>query len=209
VVYVDLSRGLDELRADTRVNHTRNIRALEQAGFTTVLDDWEMYPAFGPFYRAAMQRLNAAPFYFFSDEYFDELRDQLRGRLHLLTVLTPDRQLAAAGLFTETCRVVEYHLGGTAAAYLRHAPSKLMFDAAIRWAKAGDAEVLGLGGGMGGAGGSLFEFKAGFSRSRGAFHTVRMILHDAMYVTLVGRWRSLGGDQRPAGDFFPLYRAAL
>ena len=209
IVYVDLTRTLDELQAGTRLNHKRNIRRLAQAGFMTSVDDWSIYPAFGSLYRATMERVRAADFYFFSDAYFEDLRRMLKERLHFFAVVAPGGQLAAAGLFTETDGIVEYHLGGTATAYLRQAPSKLMFDAVIRWGKSIGAEVLNLGGGMGGRAGSLFEFKAGFSHSRAQFHTVRMILDEPLYADLAHGWRARGGNVQAVETFFPIYRMDL
>jgi hypothetical protein len=200
---------LDELQAETRVNHKWNIRALEKSGFITRLDEWSIYPAFGSLYRATMDLLRAADFYFFSDAYFDDLSRMLKGRLHLCAVLAPDGRLAAAGLFTETDGIVEYHLGGTATAYRKQAPSKLMFDAVIRWGKSIGAAVLNLGGGMGGRAGSLFEFKAGFSHSRAQFHTVRMILDELLYADLARTWRECGGNVEAVEDYFPIYRKRL
>ncbi len=116
-----------------------------------------------------MERLKAADFYFFSDGYFDDLRHMLKGRLHFCTVLSPDGQLAAAGLFTQTDEIVQHHLGATAPAYRKYAPSKLMLDAVIRWGKSIGAAVMHLGGGVGGRAESVFELKPGSARLAPSF----------------------------------------
>ena len=209
IVYVDLTKTPDQVHAETRSNHKRNIRRLQQAGFVTRMDDWNLYAGFGSLYRATMERLGATDFYFFRDAYFDDLRHLLQERLHFCAVLAPDGQLSAAGVFTETDGIAEYHLGGTAAAYLKYAPSKLMFDAVIRWGRSIGAEVLNLGGGMGAQAGSLFQFKAGFSDLRAEFHTMRIILDESRYSDLVLPWVAHGGAMKSDQEYFPLYRKPL
>lgn len=209
VVYVDLAKKPDQLRAETRLNHRRNIQKLEQAGFTTSIDDWSAYAAFGSLYRETMRRVAAAEFYFFSDAYFCELRSRLRERLHLVAVRAPNGDVAAAGLFTETDRILEYHLGGTAQSYLSRAPSKLMFDRVRRWGNSSGAELLNLGGGTGGRADSLFEFKAGFSPLRAPFHTFRVVLDPRKYHDLARIWRERCAGSAEPESYFPIYRTHL
>jgi hypothetical protein len=206
VVFIDLTKPCEELWSDTRLNHRRNIKRLRDAGFTVTMDDWSGYEAFGPLYRETMARVGASPFYLFTDAYFRDLRQMLGTRLHLCTVAAPDGDVAAAGLFTQTNGIVEYHLAGTAAAYLAHAPSKLMFDEVRQWGKRLGASILHLGGGTGGTTSSLFEFKAGFSPSRALFHTARIIFDHRLYRDLVRTASPHADSDAPASGFFPVYR---
>ena len=206
VVYIDLTRTADEIWANTCTNHRRNIKRMLEAGFTEHIDDWDAYPSFGPMYRATMDRVNASPFYFFSDTYLRELREMLDVQLHLFTIRSPQGDIASAGLFMHTNGIVEYHLSGTAAAFRHHAPSKLMLDAVRRWGARTGAAQMNFGGGTGGQVNSLFEFKTGFSRSRAPFHTVRMIFDMPLYVALTGGRSDTAGPPRPDIGFFPLYR---
>lgn len=206
VVYVDLTRTSDEIWADTGTNHRRNIRRMLEAGFSETIDDWSAYPSFAALYRATMDRVNASPFYFFSDAYFRDLREMLPAQLHLSTIRAPHGEIAAAGLFTRTDGIVEYHLSGTAAAFRRQAPSKLMLDAVRRWATTTGAALMNFGGGTGGQANSLFEFKSGFSRSRAPFHTVRMIFDAPLYAALTRSGSEQNGSPRSDTGFFPVYR---
>jgi len=103
--------------------------------------------------------------------------------------------------------VVEYHLGGTADAYLTAAPSKLMFDFVRSWAKFEGADILNLGGGVGSGSGPLLHFKAGFSRSRADYHTCRVTIDETRYAALVeARRAALAPNVTVSRDFFPEYR---
>jgi hypothetical protein len=207
-VPVDLSLPPEALREQTRANHRTGISKLLRAGFVATIDEWSRYAEFADLYRRTMERVAAAGFYFFSDEYFGDLRAALGERLHLCTVLSPAGDVGAAGLFYETDGIVQYHLGATADAYVDRAPSKLMFDTVRRWAKERGNRVLHLGGGLGGRADSLFHFKAGFSHARAEFKTLRLVLDDERYALLARRQRECTGGEPAAADpgFFPAYR---
>lgn len=206
VVYLDLTKGADELCSETRPNHRRDIRRLRRAGFTAIMDDWDAYLAFPSLYRATMDRVSADPFYYFSDQYFADLALMLNGHLHICAVVSPDGHLAAAGLFTETDGFIQYHLGGTALAHLRDAPSKLIFETVAQWGKSAGATAMNLGGGTGSRCDSLFQFKAGFSPSRALFHTLRIVFDDHRYSELARLWAARYGGEETAGGYFPVYR---
>jgi hypothetical protein len=206
-VYIDLHRSDEELWSQTRRNHRVGVERLGRAGYVAALDDWGHYGEFIRVYHQTMRRVGASDFYFFSDEYFENLRSALGFRLYLCTVLSPAGDLAAGGLFCVTDGMVQYHLGATADAHLGVAPSKVMFDHVRRWAKERGSTVLHLGGGHGGREDSLFLFKAGFSPLRAEFRTFRMVLDEEKYASLEERWREscVGGSSDGSG-FFPAYR---
>ena len=209
-VYIDLTHSLDAMWSETTTNHKRNIRRLERLGFRAVLDDWSLYDHFIEIYYGTMKRVSASKHYLFSVEYFAELRTSLGSRLHLCSVLAPTGDVAAAGLFVVTNGLVEYHLGGSADAYLSMAPSKLMFDSMRRWAHEQSASVLHLGGGLSGRNDSLFAFKAGFSRARAVFSTFRMIVDEEKNEALLRGFGLHGRSARAdRARYFPAYREAL
>jgi hypothetical protein len=208
VVYVDLTKSLDQLWAETRSNHRRNITRLMQLGYSVEMNDWSTYPVFRELYRRTMQRRSASAFYYFSDEYFDELRVMLGDHLHLCTVRGPEGDIAASGLFMLADGIAEYHLGGTADDHFARAPSKLMFDFVRRWAKQIGASVLNLGGGVGGSAGPLHQFKTGFSQAQADFHTVRIVFDHEAYQRLVAASREIRSVEDAPDSFFPAYRRA-
>lgn len=151
-----------------------------------------------------MRRLHADPCYLFSTDYFQDLRQSLGSRLHMFSVLAPDCSVAAAGLFTETENIVEYHFGGTAQEYRHLSPAKLMMNCAINWAKATSNRVLHLGGGVGCRNDALFQFKTGFSNLRSEFETCHVNCDQKRYDELT---EDAGLRDAPIDRFFPAYRA--
>ena len=206
VAYVDLTKSVEQWWSETRSDHRRNIIRLIRLGYTVEMDNWSTYPDFRAVYQTTMERRSASTFYYFSDQYFDELHEMLGDRLHLCTIRAPEGDVAASGLFLLADGIAEYHLGGTADPHLARAPSKLMLDYVRRWAKDLGATLLNLGGGIGGSAGSLQRFKTGFSDSQADFYTVRFIFDAERYEQLTNACRELRTvDDAPDG-FFPAYR---
>lgn len=206
-VWVDLSIKTEDAWAQIRHGHQDNVRQLIENGFQTVLDDWSFYGEFINLYRETMKRLSASEFYIFSNNYFEELRQELEEHVHLCAVVAPSGEIACAGLFFTVCNIVQYHLSGSAASYSKYAPTKLMLDFMRRWSKEQGYRYYHLGGGVGGEQDSLFNFKAGFSKLRGEFHTCRMVLDQNQYDQVVDLWKSVCKDLKPSSDYFPLYRS--
>jgi hypothetical protein len=200
-VPVDLTLSEEQLRANLRTDHRAGIRRLHREGFHAVTDDWSLYPRYIEIYGETMARLDASAGYRFPAEYFYGLRTALGPRLHLLSVIAPDGGVAAAGLFTGTRGIAQFHLSGTAERYRKQAPSKLMLEEAIFWARAAGNHTLHLGGGLGAKQDSLFEFKAGFSPLRARFETWRIVCDRARYA-------ALAPAEAAAADYFPAYRRA-
>lgn len=206
-VWIDLTADKEQLRRQTRENHRRGIARLKQAGFHARIDHWSDRQGFVEAYSATMERLQAHSFYRFTERYFDDLHEALGDNLHLCSVVSPMAEVAAAGLFTVTDGLVQYHLGGTAGRYLELAPSKLMFDHVRSWAKDAGCKAFHLGGGVGGRDDTLFRFKQGFSNLNSDFHTCRMVMNQVRYSCLSRKFmEDKNGLRCELEEYFPLYR---
>lgn len=204
-VSIDLTRSTEELWCQTASGHRSEINKAVRAGHRAFFDErFEHLRTFAAIYRATMERVGAAAYYFFSDEYFSELRAALGERMRLCLV-DIGGEIAAGGLFVETRGLVQYHLSGTDARFVRERPTKLMIHFVRGWAKERGDKRMHLGGGVGGAEDSLFRFKAGFSPERHVFRTLRVVADERKYSELVHA-RDPSADVRDRGSFFPLYR---
>lgn len=204
VVYVDLAEEMAAIHAQRRSGVEADVRSLRKAGFQAVVDDWDHHERFVELYRETMRRVGADEYYLFEDEYFRGLRDALGPELHLCSVLAPDGRVAAAGLFMERDGLVQYHLSASDSDFRKLAPSKLMLDHMIGWAKERGGTHFHLGGGLGGKEDSLFRFKAGWSDHRRPFHTLRVVPDEARYRSVL---KQAGVTEPPSRTgFFPAYR---
>jgi CelD/BcsL family acetyltransferase involved in cellulose biosynthesis len=206
-VSVDLLLPPAEVWRQTRRGHRLDIVKAGRAGRVARIDEsWTRFDAFKRLYRQTMVRVGASTSYDFDDAYFDGLRTALGDRISLCVVEAGDT-VAAAGLFVETSGIVQFHLSGSDPDFRHEAPSKLMIDYVRAWAKERGNRSLHLGGGLGAADDSLFQFKAGFSDLRHPFHTVRIVCDEARYAELVLA-RDPSADPARHDGYFPQYRAA-
>jgi lipid II:glycine glycyltransferase (peptidoglycan interpeptide bridge formation enzyme) len=102
-------------------------------------------------------------------------------------------------------------LGGTKTKFLKLSPTNLETDYTRRWAKERGNEFLHLGGGVGGSKDSLYNFKAGFSKQRHTFLTMRLVIDEKKYIELVklrAKYLNIEVEKLLKTDFFPAYRSS-
>jgi Acetyltransferase (GNAT) domain len=179
---------------EIRSTHARHIRRNERLGYTTA--ESGDVQAFGALYRQTMARAQAAPRYFFDDDYLGELLAAPSARL--LVTQAPGGGAAAGAIVVDSDAVLHYFLGGTADGMLEHSPFKSTVAAMIELARELGLP-LNLGGGLT-PGDALDHFKRGFSNSSAPFYTHELVCDPQAYERL-----SAGRDA--SGGFFPLYRA--
>lgn len=206
-VSIDLTLTEHEMWYQMRRNHRQDISKLRSGPMTVGLDaDFACYADFMEIYWQSMKRAYADEYYYFSPEYFSDLREAWGEHLHLCTVHLED-SLCCAGLFTEINGIVHCHLDGTRNEALKISPIKLMFDYMRIWAKERGNKILHIGGGVGCQADSLFHFKAGFSRNRHSFYTWRAITDQKAYVDTV---RQVDAAHEVTAEetqgYFPFYR---
>ncbi|MHB1035285.1 MAG: GNAT family N-acetyltransferase [Pirellulales bacterium] len=209
-VLLDLSLSDAELWRQTRSGHRNEINRARKRGYEVLMDEaFGELAAFEEIYAQTMRRVGADAFYFFSRDYFEEIKRNLRDVLHLCVVRI-GQSVACAGLFSEVCGIVQYHLSGTRDEFVREYPTKIMLDCVRHWAKDRGNRVFHLGGGLGSGQDSLFAFKAGFSDLRAPFRTWRLVTDEEAYARLTRQWEAAA--KTPADSyagFFPAYRKPI
>lgn len=207
-VYIDLDIPLEESFMQMKKGLRYDIRKARKDGIQKVFvnSDWSYYNEFIQCYHDTMNRVNASEYYFFSSEYFYELKEALSESLILMVNIIND-ELASASLFVETEGIVQYHLSCTKDKYKNYNPSKLILDEARIWAHSRGNHRFHLGGGAGSNEDNLFKFKSKYSPARSSFHTWRMIINEPVYEKLVNvkGMESVKDEDRLSG-FFPAYR---
>lgn len=210
-VSIDLMLSEAEIWQHTRAEHRNHINRAKRAGFKAKIVKFEDHISeFICLYKETMNRVNAKEVYYFDEDYFNKLAT-LNEKIHL-GIVELDGQVTCAVVLTEAGGIVQYHLGGTKNEFLKQSPSKLMFDYVRFWAKERGNKVFHLGGGVGGSKDSLYHFKAGFSRERNNFLTLRLIADEEKYrylVNLQAKALNTEADELVKNDFFPAYRCIL
>jgi len=122
----------------------------------------EQLPAFKEIYKETMDYHNASEMYYFSDEYYDYLRTEMKDNIVLLLAKYEGKPISAS-LFFYNKDYMHYHLSGTLLEYRKLAGANLLlFEAACLAAKKGIKEFH-LGGGLS-EDDSLYGFKKQFSK---------------------------------------------
>lgn len=210
-VSIDLRLSELEIWHQTRPEHRNKINRCKRNGLTARIVPYYKYiNQFIEIYEETMERVGATKYFYFENEYFLQLGNALGDKIHLC-IVELEEQAICGGLFTECCGIVQYHLGGTRTEFLKQEPSKLMFDYVRFWAKERGNEVFHLGGGVGAAKDSLYNFKAGFSKQRHTLVTQRIIIDKRQYLNLVDlQAKSLNTEAEKLlkTKFFPAYRSA-
>jgi hypothetical protein len=209
-VYLDLTQSEEELWHQTRPRCRSKINRAKRIGYTAVIDDrWDYLDEFIEIYNATMLRVHAQDFYFFSRQYFQDLKEALQGVLHLCLVRF-NGTIVTAGLFSEVCGIVQYHLSGMRAEFGHDQPTTFMMDYVRNWARQRGNRQLHLGGGLGAERDSLFQFKSGLSKCRSQYFTWRTVIDPRAYQELVSeRASQVVADDSEDKGFFPKYRAPL
>jgi hypothetical protein len=211
-VSVDLTMPLEDQWAGYSKKCRRIIDKAREAGVVCIHDRERSYRGeWVEIYQETMRRVDAPSSYFYDEEYFDLLADELGAVLQLFVALV-DGSVAAAGLYTSCDGIVQAHLGAMRREYMKISPTRLLDDTARLWAHESGARVFHLGGGVGGQEDSLFRYKAGFSDRRHQFSTWRWIVDAEIYRDLCEHQGRRDERQRPgvvAGDYFPAYRRPM
>jgi hypothetical protein len=174
-VYLDLTRGYDELWDSAYASRTRNmVRRATKAGCTAgISDDLD---AFTDLYHETMQYVDAEQCFFYDLDYFQLMR-KLFGKAVSFHAVWHEGVICAGALVLTHGTSAHYHL----AARSSQAPvgaANLVLDEIIRYSIAQGCTTLHLGGGNSPApDNSLLRFKKGFSDQQLEFHIGKKI-HD-------------------------------
>ncbi len=171
----------------------RKIRRAQQAG---VQIRWSQDPAdwarYAPFYRQAMQDLQAVPFYFFPDAYFEALSQLPCAHLQVCEL---EGRWLSAGVYLREGEgdVVEYHLGASSPEGKETGTPSLLQAQAALWGQARGAQALYLAGGTDTSPDNpLLFYKLGFSRRTLPFSVGEAVHDDNRYWAAAAR---LGFDR--------------
>lgn len=209
LVAIDLKKPLDEQksayqkRLRTYINKSRKLLTVKNA------ENEEEIREFAEIYLENMNRLKAAPQYFFDYSYFRSLLDCTSFKSELLIAKKKEtKEVIGGAMFMKKKGIIQYHLSAAKKEDLKLNPIKLIIDEMrIRGTLEG-YHFMNLGGGVGNREDSLFRFKRSFSKQFKAFKLWKYIVNQKHYDKLV---MEISRDQ-PEGfsscceEYFPCYR---
>lgn len=194
-------RDADAVYGGMDPHHRRVVRKARKAGVEFVPDvGVEELEGFVALYTATMRRRNAAPFYFFAEEYWQQLATQLPDALVRLDAYA-DGELVASILCLAAKPLLHYHLGASSEGGQSVGANHVLFYETAVWAAARGFERFHLGGGVGGFEDSLYEFKRRFDPDGLLPAALGKAVHDD------DAYRRLAGTEEiHFAGYFPAYR---
>jgi len=200
-VGIDLSQPEQEQKRQYAHSMKNQINRLKRKNVLVKrVDTKEEIDLFIEIYKENMERVNASEMYFFPNDYFYRLMEELPTSVFLAYY---EEKAISGSLFTSCNGIVQPHLSATRNDFLRWSPLKLVWDCIRKDAIEKKEHWMHLGGGVGGADDTLFQFKTQFSDLRFSFKTWRYIHNTEIYSRLVSEKYA---NQIPQTSFFPLYR---
>jgi hypothetical protein len=161
-----------------------------------------LYKEFMTLYNATMLKNNAAPYYYFDNEFYASLLNDLPHNAQIFYA-EYEKAIIAASIILSANGRLSYHLSGSLKEYKSLAPNNLLLYEAALWGAANGCKTFHLGGGVGSKEDSLFEFKKSFFRGEPCrFYIGKKIYLADDYEALAAMRGNL-----PENRFFPKYRA--
>jgi lipid II:glycine glycyltransferase (peptidoglycan interpeptide bridge formation enzyme) len=178
-------------------HHRRVVRKAVVAGVeATATVGPEDLESFVRLYEQTMERRAAADFYYFPPAYWRALETDLREHVVLF-----EAGQDAALLCLAAPPWLHYHLGASSDSGRKLGGGTLLFLEAARWAQELGYTRFHLGGGVGGARDSLYEFKLRFDPGGELEAAIGKAIHDEQ------AYHKLAGAAAGVDGFFPAYRS--
>ena len=169
--------------------------------------DMDLFKDFVQIYNATMDKDNAEEYYYFSDEFYKSIHEDLNGHYEMFYA-TYEGKIIAMSIMLFANTQMHYHLSGSVLEYRNLAPSNLLLYKAALWGCEHGYKTFHLGGGVGSGEDNLYKFKAAFNReSDYQFSIAKMIFDQDKYDALVAERSEYDAEFNKESNFFPLYRS--
>lgn len=188
-IAMDLSGSIDEIWMNEI--HTKNRNVIKKAikeGLTFTADyEYKELEIFKTLYNCTMDKLDADGFYYFSNEYYDQLRKFFPDSF--IGCVEYNGEVIAAAIFFYSGYYGHYHLAGSDVSKLRLAPNNFLLWEAAKELKRKGVKKFHLGGGINSdESNSLFQFKQKFSKSTYDFYLGKLIFDQQRYEEICRDW---------------------
>lgn len=167
----------------------------------------ELLGEFKKIYNATMDHDNADDYYYFKDEFYNSIDNDLKDNYEIFYAIYQG-EIIAMSIMIFANRFMNYHLSGSKYEFRRLAPSNLLLYKAALWGLEQGFKTLHLGGGLGSGEDNLYKFKASFNRnSNYRFAIGKWIIDENKYNYLVSLREINDKNFNPESNYFPLYRS--
>lgn len=170
------------------------VRKLEKEGFNfEITSDNKVFNEFVKMYYSTMDKAGASSNYYFSENYFKELRESLGDKLILARVYK-DNITYASALFFLSFPFVTYYLSARNLSFPKIPASNLLLSYMVKWTFDNNFHYLNFGGGLkDDVNDPLFKFKTNFSSDTLDFYIGKRIHNLPVYQEIIDEWTKQNG----------------
>lgn len=189
-VYLDLEPGIDSIWQNSITSKNRNMirKAIKENVVASISKNYE---EFIKIYQTTMKRLEANPYFLFSDKYYKYLFEI---ESLILLEAKKEEEVIACAIFLFSDDYLNYHLAGSNENYLNLAPNNLLLFKAAEYGCSKGFKRFHLGGGTTNSEeDSLFKFKKSFSHNKSEFFTGKRIHNKIKYDYFMNEWKKKTG----------------
>jgi len=167
--------------------------------------DLDLINIFKKMYNDTMARDNADKYYYFSDDFYNSIINDLKYHF-LIFYAVFEEKIIAMSIILFSNKQMHYHLSASVKEYLHLAPTNLLLYEVACWGANNGYSTLHLGGGLGAKEDNLYKFKKSFNKnSYNTFYIGKKIFDNDKYNELVNiRCKEYNFDRNTS--FFPTYR---
>jgi hypothetical protein len=186
-VLIDIDRPIEDVWNNSVNSKNRNqIRKAKKTGIK-IIENNNM-DNFLEIYSNTMKRLQADDYFYFNNDYYNELLKLIPDNMVVLEAIF-EKKVIASSLFMYMGENIHYHLSGSICEYMNLCPNNLMVFYGIEYGINKGLKRLHLGGGTTNQeDDSLLRFKKGFSRDLSEFYIGKRIHNKEIYKFLINKW---------------------
>ena len=169
--------------------------------------DFGLFKTFMEIYKETMDHDDAIDYYYFSEEFYRSVHEDLHDEYELFYVEFEGKIIAMAIMLFSN-GYMHYHLSGSLVEFRNMAPTNLLLYEAAVWGSQKGLRLLHLGGGVGSGEDSLYIFKMSFNKNSDfQFSISKDIFDEEKYNILIEIRKNNDENFNQESSFFPLYRA--
>ena len=167
----------------------------------------DLFMDFKRIYNATMDRDHADAYYYFGDEFYKSIHQNLYDSYEMFYAIYQN-QIIAMSILLFANQQMHYHLSGSLIEYRNIAPSNLLLYKAALWGSEQGFKSFHLGGGVGSGEDNLYKFKAAFNKKSDYHFSIgKQIFDKSRYDELVRIRKESDPTFDESSHFFPLYRS--
>ena len=193
----------DPVQMEFSKSARKNIRqAINKGVYYDIIESPKDLKEFKTIYYATMDRNNADDYYYFDDEYFENIIKYFGDNLILINAIFEGKTIASGIYFTYN-KVIHIHLSGTLSEFLYLSPAYILRYALTIWGKKNGYELIHHGGGRSNdENDGLYLFKKNFAKNEDRdFYIGKKIWNNKIYDEIC----ELSGTDKNE-KYFPAYR---